>query len=637
LLPLFAVGGSLAAAPGNALELGDAVVQSRLGQPLRASIAFALAPNETLANSCVSLSQGPSPSGLPGVGRATISIADGALLLQGSKPIREPMVSANIVVKCQSTANLSREYTMFIDPPGIENVAPVVAPVATKAESAVTKSQPIAAAPARPVERPAPRRSSPNSNRTPVGQSTRYLVQPGDSLSEITQRIENRSMPLWPAVNLIFEANPDAFIDNDPNKLKAGSRLTIPSFDGSKPVVASVPGEALAPSEAAVPADAAIPATDKPAASEPAATQEPAEPAVGDPLDPVADFTSDLQPVDAGAATDNSVVMTTENETVSIPDVELEGPQTNSASPNVTTAAISTATSDEPSSSWMVWLAGVGVAVILALLLFGRSLRERLPQARYADDAELPMPVEVNSRKPDLESSGIEVIERVDWDLGDASPTVENRALDVDADLFMGTGLHEAAEASAVNEVGFPVPTEVDIELPEEPETLDDFSETAVRPSAETVEMPGLEDAEQSELETIDVETIDENLVLNDDAVDPSIDFEILEQDYEDELSATQAIDKEIARAALDLTAVTKSMSEKIEHFTLDDDKTAAMPLASISELEIVASEDDDAAANDDAMIEHSPESPTAEMPSLDDDKTEIMSRKQRNVDSKTG
>jgi hypothetical protein len=591
LLPLFAVGGSLAAAPGNALELGDAVVQSRLGQPLRASIAFALAPNETLANSCVSLSQGPSPSGLPGVGRATISIADGALLLQGSKPIREPMVSANIVVKCQSTANLSREYTMFIDPPGIENVAPVVAPVATKAESAVTKSQPIAAAPARPVERPAPRRSSPNSNRTPVGQSTRYLVR----------------------------------------------RLTIPSFDGSKPVVASVPGEALAPSEAAVPADAAIPATDKPAASEPAATQEPAEPAVGDPLDPVADFTSDLQPVDAGAATDNSVVMTTENETVSIPDVELEGPQTNSASPNVTTAAISTATSDEPSSSWMVWLAGVGVAVILALLLFGRSLRERLPQARYADDAELPMPVEVNSRKPDLESSGIEVIERVDWDLGDASPTVENRALDVDADLFMGTGLHEAAEASAVNEVGFPVPTEVDIELPEEPETLDDFSETAVRPSAETVEMPGLEDAEQSELETIDVETIDENLVLNDDAVDPSIDFEILEQDYEDELSATQAIDKEIARAALDLTAVTKSMSEKIEHFTLDDDKTAAMPLASISELEIVASEDDDAAANDDAMIEHSPESPTAEMPSLDDDKTEIMSRKQRNVDSKTG
>ena len=296
LLPLFAVGGSLAAAPGNALELGDAVVQSRLGQPLRASIAFALAPNETLANSCVSLSQGPSPSGLPGVGRATISIAGGALLLQGSKPIREPMVSANIVIRCQSTANLSREYTMFIDPPGIENVAPVVAPAAAQAESAVTGSQPIAAAPARPAQRPAPRQSTANSNRTPLGQSTRYLVQPGDSLSEITQRIENRSMRLWPAVNLIFEANPDAFIDNDPNRLKAGSWLTIPSFDGKEPVVAGLPGETSAPVEAAVPVEKAIPFADKPAASEPAATQEPAEPAVGDPLDPVADFTSDLQP-----------------------------------------------------------------------------------------------------------------------------------------------------------------------------------------------------------------------------------------------------------------------------------------------------------------------------------------------------
>ena len=662
LLPLFAVGGSLAAAPGNALELGDAVVQSRLGQPLRASIAFALAPNETLASSCVSLSQGLSPSGLPGVGRATISIVDGALLLQGSKPIREPMVSANIVVKCQSTANLSREYTMFIDPPGIENVAPEVAPVA-QAESAVMESRQVVATPTPQVQSTAPRRSTPNRNRTPVDQSARYQVQPGDSLSEITQRIENRSMPLWPAVNLIFEANPDAFIDNDPNKLKAGSWLTIPSFDGSEPVVASTPGEASVPAVAAVPAEAAIAPADLPTASEPVATQEPTDSAVGDPLNPVADFTSDLQALDAGTATDNSVVITAENETVSIPDVELEGPQTNSASPNVTTAAIGTVTTDEPSSSWMVWLAGLGVAVILALLLFGRSLRDRFTRDRFAVDTELPMPLEMPTSKPDLESSGIEVIERVDWDLGDESPTVENHTLGVDADLVMGTGLGESVGTNSINEVGFPAPTELDIELPEEPEVLDEFSETDVRPSSEsgrytvtveseqltdddefvlseigeTVEMPRPDDDAQSEQETIDVETIDENLVLNDDTVDPSIAFEILERDYEDELTATQALDKEIARAALDLTAVTKSMSEKIEHFTLDNDKTAAMPMESISELEIVAPEDENAAANDDATIEHSLDEPTAEMPSVDDDKTELMSRKQRNVDSKAG
>ena len=39
----------------------------------------------------------------------------------------------------------------------------------------------------------------------------------------------------------MFEANPDAFMDNDPNKLKAGSLLSIPSFDGSEAVVSATP------------------------------------------------------------------------------------------------------------------------------------------------------------------------------------------------------------------------------------------------------------------------------------------------------------------------------------------------------------------------------------------------------------
>ncbi len=98
LLPLFAVGGSLVAGPAAAIELGAATVQSQLGQPLRASIAFALAPKEQISESCISL--GPGQSGLPGIGRASVSIADGALLLRGSTPIREPMVATNVVISC---------------------------------------------------------------------------------------------------------------------------------------------------------------------------------------------------------------------------------------------------------------------------------------------------------------------------------------------------------------------------------------------------------------------------------------------------------------------------------------------------------------------------------------------------------
>ena len=117
LLPLLAVGGSLAAGPAAAIELGDATVQSQLGQPLRASIAFALAPKEQLSESCISL--GPGQSGLPGIGQASISIAGGALLLRGSTPIREPLIATNVVISCPSAAHLSREYMMFIDPAGV--------------------------------------------------------------------------------------------------------------------------------------------------------------------------------------------------------------------------------------------------------------------------------------------------------------------------------------------------------------------------------------------------------------------------------------------------------------------------------------------------------------------------------------
>ncbi|MBT8092771.1 MAG: hypothetical protein KJN77_07025 [Gammaproteobacteria bacterium] len=666
LLPLFAVGGSLAAAPVNALELGDAIVQSRLGQPLRASIAFALAPNERLADTCVSLSQGQSPSGLPGIGRATISIADGALLLQGVTPVREPLVAANIVVKCPSTANLSREYMMFIDPKVIGADAPVAAQTnsavntADVATSVAAASEPAVVAPARQTQRTAQRKPGVRSasNRTPVSEATRYQVQPGDSLSEITQRIENRSMALWPAVNRIFEANPDAFIDNDPNKLKAGSWLTIPSFDGRQPVVATARREATdlataatasadtAPADIAIPRDLVLP-------------QQMPEPAANETVDVVADFTPDLPPAEDAVAADPAVVSTAPSEIIAIPDKELQGPQTNSKSPNVPTAAISGSAPDSPSSTWMLWLAGFGVAVILALLFFGRSLRNRFVPNPLNDNTELPVPERTARRKP--ESDGIEVIERVDWNLQDDSPTLENPVLDLDADLVMGTGLGDATENSQISEIGFPAPTEVDIELPLEPESLADEDETdivASEPSGkfeitvesevlpeeedydlsvivDATEMPQPGDEDQSEVQSIEVEAIDENLLLNDNTVDPSIAFDILEQDYEDELSATQAVNLDVARAALGLTAFTEGISEDSAELALDDDETAAMSVASVTDL--AAAEKNDVAANDDATSEFSLDDATVEMPSVDDDKTEIMSRKRRKLDSKAG
>ena len=77
---LVAVGSGLVALPVAALELGEAKVRSSLGQPLRASIAFALGPNEALSNTCVSMQRSlPKSNDMPVIGPATISIGDGMI------------------------------------------------------------------------------------------------------------------------------------------------------------------------------------------------------------------------------------------------------------------------------------------------------------------------------------------------------------------------------------------------------------------------------------------------------------------------------------------------------------------------------------------------------------------------------
>ncbi|MGI9249067.1 MAG: type IV pilus assembly protein FimV, partial [Woeseiaceae bacterium] len=432
LLPLVAVGGSLASLPASALELGDLTVQSRLGQPLRASIAYALAPNEQLADSCISLGAGAAASGLPGIGRATISVSDGVIRLTGKTPVREPMVAAQVAVDCPYTANLTREYMLFIDPadPAFAE-QPVVQ--TTSATPAVTARQP---SPAATPRAPAGKKVSQES----IGNSTRYLVQPGDNLGEIASRIQNRSVSLWPAANAIFDANPDAFIDNNPNKLKAGSWLTIPSLDGSAPVLSMAESTGSTTAENVT---ANAPDTSDFGASKlelnTAADVAPVEAVETTTVEidgAVSDTTSDLSAanaeldfydpfVDAGGAA---------NENIVIPDTELEGPSTTSSSPNVSTAIINTSPG-ESSSSWLMWLAGSGIVMIIGLLLFGR---------RFTGRIDAPVPDHPMRRASDDETGTTESIKSDFFDLEDDAPTEEN--LSLDADLIVGTGLEEATD-----------------------------------------------------------------------------------------------------------------------------------------------------------------------------------------------
>ena len=105
------------------------------------------------------------------------------------------------------------------------------------------------------------------------------------------------------------------------------------------------------------------------------------------------DATTDLEPGELPVVRDDlaSTVSVAANETIVIPDTALVGPETLSTSPNVTTAVVQQRI-EPATSSWMLWLAGSGVAIILALLLFGRSLRSRFGSAPHDLDSELPIP-----------------------------------------------------------------------------------------------------------------------------------------------------------------------------------------------------------------------------------------------------
>ena len=639
LFPLVALGGSLVAAPAAALELGEVSVQSSLGQPLRASIAYALAPSEMLSNTCVSVSSGQSTGGLPGIGKSRVRITESAILIAGETVVREPMLGARVTINCPYTPNLSREYMLFVDPATLADTRSVVAaPVARpEAEPRVQTSAATATARVAPI------------NNTPIGQSARYQVQSGDTLGDIVRRIENRSMTLWPAVNLIFAANPDAFIDNDPNRLKAGSWLNIPSLDGTAPVVSTATPEPVA---TPVAASTAVADTAE-STYEPAATVTVAEPVSEQPIENAAmDSTADLKPGDV--VMDNTRVEATE--TTVIPDTQLEGPQTSSSSPNVATAIVSTGSRTE-STSMLMWLVGGGLAIIAGLILFGRRIRSRFGTTP-------PSPF-VERRQAQVAQDTDTVEAFANYDLEDDSPTEENLALD--ADLVIGTGLEQGVEMEVAQDFGFAATTDLDIELPFEPQAEDSTGETDIIPpmtdSVESIlesevlpedddydmsvimdatKMPQPEEVTEHDLKAVAVGADDEALIAENYTISTEVDYEILEQDYEEELTATQALNLEIERAASELAS---DLNE-----TTDDEITAAMPLATVTEIDVTAelpAREDEQTAEFEASydpndtnaitVNISDEEKTAEMPVANDDETAEMEISGGTVDTRSG
>ena len=148
-------------APAWSLGVGRPQAASSLGQPLNLLFPLQLNPGESLTPDCVraEVSAGESPLSASGLhwqiegdgGRPT------GVRLRSVQRIDEPIVSVQLSVGC--SARLTRQYTAFIDPPGL-NAEPMAdtgattVPLVSPALQAQREGQPTRTAEAPPASTP---------------------------------------------------------------------------------------------------------------------------------------------------------------------------------------------------------------------------------------------------------------------------------------------------------------------------------------------------------------------------------------------------------------------------------------------------------------------------------------------------
>ena len=280
-------------------------------------------------------------------------------------------------------------------------------------------------------------------------------------------------------------------------------------------------------------------------------------------------------------------------------DTELDAPSTSSA-PNVPVANIITADdTGESGINWLLWLVGAGVALIAGLFAFGRSDRGTpAPQL-------VPAPAERRKTDTGKITAELEAIPDVDYDISDDSPTAEN--LTLDANLEIGTGLEGGTDVDVAQDFGFAVTTHLDLELPDESANVEDKPETDIiapigmdRSSilknemlpddddydmsviVDATKMPRPEEVTERDLKAVVVDGGDETLISGDYTVSKEVDYDILQQDYEDEMTATQALNMEIEKAATEI-------AEKMEEEEDTNELTTEMPLATVTPIDVTA------------------------------------------------
>ncbi len=255
----------LAAPAAWSLGLGRIQVQSALGESLRAEIDVTTITPEEAANLRVRVAPPDSYKAagvdysavLPSTRVELLRRADGRpyLKLTSDRGVQEPFVDVILEINW-ATGRLVREYTMLFDPPvtarapapAAATTSPSISAAAPVPPRAGAASRPLPVPAATPAESPAMREARPAPKPMPAprpsaaaatGGADEYTVKRGDSLSRIASRTQRQGVSLDQMLVSLYRGNPQAFIDSNMNRLKAGVVLAVPSAETANGVTPS--------------------------------------------------------------------------------------------------------------------------------------------------------------------------------------------------------------------------------------------------------------------------------------------------------------------------------------------------------------------------------------------------------------
>ncbi|NIP71876.1 MAG: FimV family protein [Gammaproteobacteria bacterium] len=249
-----------------ALGLGDLELNSYLNQPVDAEIGLIAGAAEDLEEVRVRLA---SPAEFARAGmqyqdslrNLRFSVAhgpDGApyIKVRSTDPYREPFLNFLLEVSWPK-GHILRQYTALVDPPVL--VPQETAPVTRAAEASPPPAQPRAAQPSAPVSRPSASAAEddrfpriPLSSQRAAAPAPRPAVRAdeygptrrNDTLWRIAQELRpDDSVTMEQMMLALLRENPEAFVGDNINRLKAGYVLHIPDRDA---VVSMSVGEARA-------------------------------------------------------------------------------------------------------------------------------------------------------------------------------------------------------------------------------------------------------------------------------------------------------------------------------------------------------------------------------------------------------